>query len=109
MQHVMALSDSDWKPCEWIQESTPEALKGCIKYLHEKSKERRNELRLSRQASFMTQSDCRDFRAYFPEFITFSVANALANLEQRSKTESTASVISRNAEHKKEHNLSARE
>jgi hypothetical protein len=57
----------------------------------------------------MTQSDCRDFRAYFPEFVTFSVANALANLEQRSKTESTAQVICRNAEHKKEQHLSARE
>ncbi len=54
LQHVMALSDKDWQPCEWLAESTSDALKGCIKFLHEKSQERRNELRLSRQASFMT-------------------------------------------------------
>ena len=44
----MALDDTDWKPNEYLQNT------GHIKFLDEKSKERKNELRLSRQSSFMT-------------------------------------------------------
>jgi len=50
----MALDDTDWKPNEYLQNSTPQLFTGHIKFLDEKSKERKNELRLSRQSSFMT-------------------------------------------------------
>ena len=111
LQHVMAKADTNWVVCDYLKKSTPEQPVGCIKFLRDKADERKNELRMSRQASFMAQSDCRDFRAYFPEFCSFSVANALSNLQKRAVLdhETTDDVIERNTALMKEHDLKARE
>lgn len=51
----------------------------------------------------MSTSDGRDFRAYFPEFSSFSMTKVLSELEHRAirKKESTMDVVSRNIEYKK--------
>jgi hypothetical protein len=62
-------------------------------------------------ASQMTQSDARDFRAFFPEFCSFSIVSTLSSLEQRAvrRKESTLEVVNRNTEFKRANSLGARE
>jgi hypothetical protein len=59
----------------------------------------------------MSQSDCRDFRVYFNEFVYFSVSKVLQELEKHEvyKVETTQDVINRNIEIKKQNHLGARE
>jgi hypothetical protein len=73
----MAMRDKDWEIDSLLKMSTEDKLVGCVKFLLQKSEERKKELRLSRQSSFMSQSDCRDFRVYFNEFVYFSVSKVL--------------------------------
>jgi hypothetical protein len=49
---------------------------------------------MSRQASFMTTSDCRDVRVYFNDVCFFTVQRLLQNLE--SKRASVDDVIQNN-------------
>jgi len=59
----------------------------------------------------MTQSDARDFRAFYPEFCSFSIVSTLSCLEHRSirRKESTLEVVNRNTEFKRANSLGARE
>jgi len=53
LQHIMAMSNDSWKIDETLKNSTPEKLAGCVKFLIEKSKERRSETRMNRSCSWM--------------------------------------------------------
>lgn len=63
----------------------------------ENSELRANEMRLSRQASFMNTSDCRDVRVFFNDMCYFTVKKTLmSQLEKNSKRESVDDVINKN-------------
>jgi hypothetical protein len=44
----MAIDDKYWEINRYLKDSTQDKIIGCIKFLHEKAEERKNELRLSR-------------------------------------------------------------
>jgi hypothetical protein len=92
----MALRDSNWKIDKYLQEAKPDAFIGSVKFLLEMSEQRASELRLSRQASFMSTSDCRDVRIYFNDMCFFTVEKLLMNLEKFSKRGTVDEVIARN-------------
>ena len=95
LQHLMAVKDEHWKIDPLLADASPEQFKGAVKFLLQMSRQREQELRLSRQASFMDQSDyCRDVRIYFSDICNFTVEKLLQNLT--SQRETVQDVIERN-------------
>ena len=79
----MALQDPHWRIHYQLQYSTPYQLTGCHKYLKERLDERKTLAKKASFTSYMTQSEARDFRAYFPEFSSLSVIRSLSMIEHR--------------------------
>jgi hypothetical protein len=103
LQHIMAMSNDKWTIDDTLKNSTVEKLGGCVKFVSEKSQQRKTETRMSRSCSWMNQSDCHDFRVYFGEFAFFSLEKILQGLESHEVRvkETIDDVILRNTVEKK--------
>jgi len=97
IQHIIAMKDTDaWKIDSLLKESSPRMLIGTAQFLMQKTEERNNDLRLSRQASYMQSEDCRDIRDHFSCLQYFKVEHLLCALDEISHHGSIDRIIQRN-------------